>query len=126
MEDRFNDVEANRVPRRDNEAVDALAKMASRRTTVPPGFFVTGRFDPTVRYGETHRKDRQLSGNGQSTPEPITVIEDRDSLVGSVDYWRAPYIGFLSNDTLLENEIEARRLHRRAKSFVLIGKDLYK
>ena len=39
LEDRFDGLELNHVPRKYNEDADELAKIASRRTTVPPKHF---------------------------------------------------------------------------------------
>jgi hypothetical protein len=40
LEDKFYGIELNHVPRRHNEEVDELAKIASGRITVPPDIFV--------------------------------------------------------------------------------------
>jgi hypothetical protein len=40
--------------------------------------------------------------------------------------WRTPYHDYLLNSALPEYEIGARRLCRRAKSFILISEHLYK
>jgi ribonuclease HI len=41
LEDRFDGLELNHIPRRDNEAADTLAKMASDREPVPSGIFAS-------------------------------------------------------------------------------------
>ena len=40
--------------------------------------------------------------------------------------WRTPYLNYLLRDTLLMDKMEARRLTRRDKSFVLVEGKLYK
>jgi ribonuclease HI len=59
LEDKFDGLELNHVFRWDNKAVVALVKMASGRTTVPPGVFATDLFEPTVHYEETHREGKR-------------------------------------------------------------------
>jgi hypothetical protein len=51
-----------------------------------------------------------------------------DKLVATVDQrdWRQPIIILLSNGALLEDTIEASRLSRKAKSFVIIDETVYK
>jgi hypothetical protein len=56
----------------------------------------------------------------------IIVIEGEDAPADHADDWKPSYRDYLTNGSLPENETEAQRLHQRAKSFVLIGKDLYK
>ena len=43
-----------------------------------------------------------------------------------LDDWRALYLDYLLHDTLSTDKTEARRLARRAKSFVLREGELYK
>jgi hypothetical protein len=39
LEDKFNDIELNHVPRKYNEEADELTKIVSGRITVPPNVF---------------------------------------------------------------------------------------
>ena len=48
LEDKFHGLELKHVPRRLNEAADALAKAASSRGPVPPGTFVTDLHAPSI------------------------------------------------------------------------------
>ena len=50
LEDKFDDLELNHIPRHLNEAVDALAKVASDRELVPTGVFASDQHKPLVRY----------------------------------------------------------------------------
>ena len=43
-----------------------------------------------------------------------------------LDNWRTLYLDYLLYDTLPMDKMEARRLARRAKSFVLVEGELYK
>ena len=50
LEDKFDGLELNHIPRRLNEAADALAKAASGRELVPTGVFASDQHKPSVRY----------------------------------------------------------------------------
>jgi len=65
LEDRFDGLELNHVPRRLNEAADALAKAASGREPVPTGVFASDQHKPSVRYEGSER-----ANNGSSDPAP--------------------------------------------------------
>jgi hypothetical protein len=144
LEDWFDDLELNHIPRRDNKAADAPAKMASGRAIVPLGVFAIDIFGPTVHYNEacqeggpplfgpTVHYDEACqqgglpSGTGPLTLESVVVVEGMDLSTGPIEDLRTSYRSFLTNGLLPQDETEARRLHRWARSFVLIGEDLYK
>ena len=48
LEDKFDGLELNHVPRKYNEDADELAKIASGRTTVPPNIFARDIAKPSV------------------------------------------------------------------------------
>ena len=50
MEDKFDGLELNHIPRRLNEAADTLAKAASGREPVPTGVFASDQHKPSVHY----------------------------------------------------------------------------
>ena len=50
LEDKFDGLELNHIPRSLNEAADALAKAASGREPVPIGVFASDQHKPSVRY----------------------------------------------------------------------------
>jgi hypothetical protein len=50
LEDKFNDLKLNHVPRWLNEATDELAKMASGREPVPTSIFASDQHRPSIRY----------------------------------------------------------------------------
>ena len=52
LEDKFDGLEHNHIPRWLSEAADALAKMASGQEPVPMGVFASDQHKPSVRYEE--------------------------------------------------------------------------
>ena len=50
LEKKFDGLELNHIPRRLNEAADALAKTACGREPVPTGIFASDQHKPSVRY----------------------------------------------------------------------------
>ena len=65
LEDRFDGLELNHIPRRLNEAADTLAKVASGRETVPVGVFASDQHKPSVRY-----MGSEQANDGPSSPTP--------------------------------------------------------
>jgi hypothetical protein len=57
LEDKFHMLELNHVARRYNETADELAKIASRRTTVPPNVFSRDIHQPSVKLDDAPEPD---------------------------------------------------------------------
>ena len=84
LEDKFDGLELNHIPRCLNEAVDAIAKAASGREPVPTGVFASDQHKPLVRYeGSEWANDgppNPASGANQptapSSPEVMELEED--------------------------------------------------
>ena len=55
LEDKFDGLELNHIPRRLNKAADALVKAASGREPVPTGVFASDQHKPSVRYNGPER-----------------------------------------------------------------------
>ena len=52
LEDKFDGLELNHIPRCLNKADNAVAKMVSSREPVPIGVFASDQHKPSVRYEE--------------------------------------------------------------------------
>ena len=50
MEDKFDGLELNHIPRWLNEVADTLAKIASSQELVPTGVFASDLHKPSVQY----------------------------------------------------------------------------
>ena len=85
LEDKFDGLELNHIPRRHNKAADALAKAASDREPVPIGVFASDQHKPSVRYEVPEQAGDGshalgLGANQPSAPSDPEVMElDEDS-----------------------------------------------
>jgi hypothetical protein len=52
LEDKFEGLKLNHIPRWLNEAADTLAKMVSRRQPVPSGIFASNQYKSSIHYEE--------------------------------------------------------------------------
>ncbi|XP_066365260.1 uncharacterized protein [Miscanthus floridulus] len=108
LEDRFDGLELNHIPRRLNEAADALAKAASDREPVPVGVFASDQHKPSVRYvGSEQAKDGPSDPALRADPPTILldpeVMELEEGPVAEPDPlndWRTLYLDYLLHDTL--------------------------
>jgi hypothetical protein len=115
-----------------------LAKITSGRTTVPPDVFASDLYKPSVDYGKPEQEGDQLpeptlgsdppgepASPSTTEPEVMDIDEERLDNDDEPD-WRIPYIECLIQGVLPPDQTQARWLARRAKSFMLLGGELYR
>jgi hypothetical protein len=122
LEDKFYGLELNHVARRYNETADELAKIASGRTTVPPNVFSRDIYQPSVKLNDAPEPEGTSAAEG----EALRVEIEQNGVTPNLN-WQTPYLKYLLRGELPLDKVEARRLARRAKSFVLVSdeKELY-
>ena len=136
LEDKFYGLELNHIARRYNETTDELAKIASGRTTVPPDVFSRDLHQPSIKIDDTPEPEApsvrseapSARPEAPSAPEGEALrVEEEWSGVTPNRNWQTPYLQYLHRGELPLDRAEARRLARRAKSFVSLGEgeDLY-
>jgi hypothetical protein len=136
LEDKFYGLELNHIARRYNETADELAKIASGRTTVPPDVFSRDLYQPSVKTDDTLEPEEasaqpeapsaQPEAPSTAEGEALRVKEEQNGVMPNQN-WQTPYLQYLHRGELPFDRAEARRLARRARSFVLLGeeKELY-
>jgi ribonuclease HI len=136
LEDKFYGLELNHIARRYNETADELAKIASRRTTVPPDVFSRDIHQPSIKTDDTSEPEEASTHPEEASAHPevssaaegeaLRVEGERNGVTPNRN-WQTPYLQYLYQGELPLDKAEARRLARRAKSFVLLGdeKELY-
>jgi hypothetical protein len=157
LEDKFYGLELNHIARRYNETADELAKIASGRTMVPPDVFSRDLHQPSIKIDDTPEPEApsaqpevpsaqseassawpeassarpeapSVQPEAPTAPEGEALrVEEERSGVAPNQNWQTPYLQYLHRGELPLDRAEARRLARRAKSFVLLGdgKELY-
>jgi hypothetical protein len=132
LEDKFHGLELNHIARRYNGAADELAKIASSRTMVPPDVFARDLHQPSVNI----RADGGVDGpsldplpeaKAPSIGAEAIQVEGSTPPGNPEPDWRIPYLDHLTRGDLPTDKIEAQRITRRAKSFVIFGdsRELY-
>jgi ribonuclease HI len=136
LEDKFYGLELNHIARRNNETADELAKIASRRTTVPLDVFSRDLHQPSIKTDDTPEPKEASAEPGEASAQPeapsapegeaLRVEEEQNGVTPNRN-WQTPYLQYLHRGELPLDRAKARRLARRAKSFVLLGdeKELY-
>jgi ribonuclease HI len=136
LENKFYGLELNHIAWRYNETADELAKIASGRTTVPPDVFSRDLHQPSVKIDDAPEPEEALAQPEAPSAAPeapsaieeeALPIEEEQNEVTPDPNWQTPYLEYLLRGELPIDKTKARRLARRAKSFVLLGdeKELY-
>jgi ribonuclease HI len=108
LEGKFEGLEFHHVERDRNMAADALSKLGSSRTQVPPRVFVQEVLHPSISL------DRVEECNILSQPE------------SDPDDWREPIIRYIKNEEEPDDKNTTKRIARQSAHYTLIGETLYR
>jgi hypothetical protein len=100
------------VWREDNMVADTLSKLGSSRKAVPPGIFLEHLHIPSVKMVDLE--------NPELASSPVMAVLPRNLP------WAEPYLEYLTNKKLPEDEVQQRQIERRAKVYTIIDSQLYK
>jgi hypothetical protein len=103
LEDKFEGLEFHHVERERNTAADALSKLGSSRTQVPPGVFIQEVPRPSISL------DRAEECNVLNQPES----DSND--------WREPIVKYIKNEEEPEDKAVTERIARQSAHYTLIG-----
>jgi hypothetical protein len=126
LEGTFDGCEVLHISRASNEEADNLANIRSQCLHVPQGVFweeIIERSIKNIKTSTTEQQDQhQATGLGAGKVsaaelEEVMMIEET---------WMQPYLAYMINKTLPEDMIEAKRIIRRSKAFIVLQGKLYK
>src|SRR3954463_163721 len=128
LEKKIDGLELHHIPRAQNQAADDLAKLGSTRGQVPSGVYLEHLYTPTVK------EDPYLEADPSMLPDKN--IPDKEDIPAVVDLvfeieivppgWALPILRYLQNQELPEDEVEAKQVVRKSKSYSVINNELYR
>jgi ribonuclease HI len=110
----FKGYQVDHINRRQNEAVDALSRLASQRKPVPPNVFLDVLHNPS---------DKLPTEEDLAIPDLEVALV---AVVHAIPDWTIPYLAYLSRGELPAEEIIARQIIRRSKSMTIINGELHR
>src|SRR3954470_13812277 len=96
------------------EEVDALSRLCSQRKPVPPNVFLDVLTKPSVQ----PPTEQDIA---EPDPEPALV-----AAIHATPDWVVPYMDYMTRGTLPVDELMARQIIRRSKSFTIINGELHR
>jgi hypothetical protein len=117
LENKFSGLKIHHVIRNNNVGADVLSKLGSDRANIPPEVFIHELHHLAIKAPDS-------SSITQGPKEP-----DREVLMIEVD-WSVTFIDYIQENELPPDvdpkSVEATRILRRSKGYVLVGGTLYK
>jgi ribonuclease HI len=126
LEGTFDGCEVSHVSKASNEEANNLANIGSQCLPVPQGVFWEEIIERSIKSNTTSTIEEQgqhqatSSGAGKASttePEEIMMIEET---------WMQPYLAYMINKSLPDDTVEAKRIIRRSKAFIVLQGKLYK
>ncbi|KAK1629030.1 hypothetical protein QYE76_003345 [Lolium multiflorum] len=108
----FLGYEVKYVRRDDNTAADMLSKLGSGRKPIPPGIFLEHLRVPSVK--------------GANPENPDLAVSPAKEVMAVIPAWTQPFLDYLIDQKLPEDEVHARQIIRRARSYTIVDGQLYK
>jgi hypothetical protein len=119
LEDHFEGIEFQHVPRNNNVATDVLSKLGSRRALVPAGVFVQELRKPSIKLLDPDNPEPPLSDQNSAPSRDVLMSEKEDD-------WHKPFIDFILDQLVPDDKAERERITRRSANYDVIGTDLYR
>jgi hypothetical protein len=129
LEGTFDGCEVSHINRASNKEADNLANIGSQCLPIPPGVFWEEIIERSI-------KNSKSSTPGEPSQNPTTGLGAGKSDIGSTaepeevmmveETWMQPYLAYMITKTVPEDTVEARRIIRRSKAFVVVQGKLYK
>src|SRR4051812_19098934 len=133
LEGSFDGYELNYISRANNTEADELANIGSTRGPVPPGIFLEGISQRSIKT-KAAAPEATMNGDANEPAQVEPANPSEDTVTRTPDTtttlerpaWTRLFLRFLIDGSLPQDVAEARRISRRSKAFIVINKQLYK
>jgi hypothetical protein len=129
LEGTFDGCEVSHISRASNEEADNLANIGSQCLPIPPRVFWEKIVERSIKgsktpgSGETSQHMTAGSGACKTGAENTAELEE---VMMIEEKWMQPYLAYMMNKIRPEDIVEARRIVRRSKAFIVLQGKLYK
>jgi ribonuclease HI len=129
LEGTFDGCEVSHVSRASNKEANNLANIGSQCLPIPQGVFWEEIIERSIKNHKTstieEQTQHQATGSGAGKPGQRSTAEPEEVMMIK-ETWMQPYLAYMINKTLPEDTVEARRIIRRSKAFIVLQGKLYK
>jgi hypothetical protein len=129
LEGTFDGCKVSHISRASNVEADNLANIGSQCLLIPPGVFWEEIMERSIKHSKTlttgYPSQHPTIGSGAGKPSTKGTVEPEEVMMVK-ETWIQPYLAYMINKTLPEDTVEAKRIIRRSKAFVVLQGKLYK
>ncbi|KAI5012125.1 hypothetical protein ZWY2020_024259 [Hordeum vulgare] len=127
LEKKFEGLELHHVPRLKNPAADKLAKLGSPRRPVPSDVCLEHLHLPSLKEDPFTEEPVQPKSSTDPTEVEVPAVVDLImEILAVIPEWTVLFIAYIMRQELPEDEVQARQIVRRSKSFTIIDGQLYR
>jgi ribonuclease HI len=129
LEGTLDGCEVSHVSRASNEEADNLANIRSQCLPIPLGVFWEEIIERSIKHNKASTTGEPgkhpTIGSGASKPGTGSTAEPEEVMMIE-ETWMKPYLAYMINKALPEDTVEAKRIIRQSKAFVVLQGKLYK
>jgi ribonuclease HI len=126
LERTFDGCEVSHTSRASNEEADNLANIGSQCLPVPQGVFWEEIIERSIKSSKISTTEVQGQHQATGSGAGKASVAETEEVMMIEETWMQPYLAYLINKMLLEDTVEAKRIIRRSKAFVMLQGKLYK
>jgi hypothetical protein len=128
MEAKFKGCELKHIGRASNEEADALANIGSTCSSILDGVFYEVITQRSNKVKTSAPPEISVTDAGATLQEAAKDVTDgsKQQVLLLEPLWTEPFLAYLMEQRLPDDPIEATRIVRRSKSFIIVDGDLYK
>jgi hypothetical protein len=126
LEGPFDGCEVSHISRASKEEADNLANIGSQCLPIPQGVFWEEIIERSIKSNKTSATEEQGQHQAAGSGAGKTSIAEPEEIMMIEETWMQLYLAYMINKTLPEDTVEAKRIIRRSKAFVILQGKLYK
>jgi hypothetical protein len=126
LEGTFDGCEVSNVSRTSNKEADNLANIGSQCLPIPQGVFWEEIIERSIKSNKALTTEEQGHHQATGSGAGKTSTAELEEVMMIEETWMQPYLAYLINKALPEDTVEAKRIIRRSKAFVMLQGKLYK
>jgi ribonuclease HI len=128
LERTFDGCKVSHICRASNEEANNLANIGSQCMPIPPGVLWEEIIERSIKNSKSSTpgepSQHPTTGSGVGKPGTGSTAEPEEFMMVE-ETWIQPYLAYMINRTLPKDTVEARRIIRRSKAFVILQGKLY-
>jgi ribonuclease HI len=126
LEGTFDGCEVSNVSRASNEEANNLANIGSQCLPIPQGVFWEEIIERSIKNNKTLTTEEQAQHQATGSGAGNGSIAELEEVMMIKETWMQPYFAYMINKMLPEDTVEAKKIIRRSKAFVVLQGKLYK